>query len=69
MLNKRAGTAVPRSCHSIEHHTFVQLLLAAYPELLLVNISINLVIGSWTGLRLVELKRFRFLSHHRGQAA
>lgn len=56
-------------CFLVINWSFVQLLLAAYPELLLVNISINLVIGSWTGLRLVELKRFRFLSHHRGQAA
>ncbi|MBI5155576.1 transglutaminase, partial [Candidatus Poribacteria bacterium] len=49
------------ACYLVIGWTTLQLLLVAFPELLLVNIAINLVLGSWTGLRLVELTRFRAL--------
>lgn len=39
-------------------------LLLAYPELLLLTIVINILLGRWTGLRLVEYFRFRELFHH-----
>lgn len=39
----------------------LQLLVLAFPELLLLNIAINLLIGSWSGLRISEYFRFRAL--------
>jgi len=47
------------ACYLVISATEVRLLVAAFPELLLANIALNLVIGSWTGLRLLELVRFR----------
>ncbi len=46
-------------CFALISRTELQLLVVAYPELLLLNIAANLVIGSWHGLRLMELRRFR----------
>jgi len=48
-------------CFLVINWTFLQLVVTAYPEILLLNVAINLVLGSWTGLRLVELWRFRDL--------
>ncbi|MDP2587405.1 MAG: 7TM domain-containing protein, partial [bacterium] len=36
-----------------------QSLILAYPELILLTIVINIVLGRWTGLRLIEYYRFR----------
>jgi hypothetical protein len=41
----------------------LQALQIAFPELLLGVISMNLWIGSWTGIRLSEMVRFRELYH------
>lgn len=42
----------------------LQSLIIAYPELLLGTILINLGLGRWTGLRLVEYVRFREIFRH-----
>lgn len=46
-------------CYALISQRFLQLLVVAYPELLLFNIAINLLIGSWHGLRLTEYYRFQ----------
>lgn len=49
---------VSSACFVVINWTFLQLLVAAFPELLLVNIAINIVMGSWTGMRIAEIFRF-----------
>jgi len=46
------------ACYAVINWTFLQLLVAAFPELLLVNIAVNIAMGSWTGMRFAELFRF-----------
>ena len=41
-----------------------QSLILAYPELILLTIVINIFLGQWTGLRLVEYFRFREVFRH-----
>ncbi len=41
-----------------------QSLILAYPELVLLTLLINIVLGRWTGLRIVEYFRFRELFRH-----
>ena len=48
-------------CYLIMNSLAVQALMLAFPELLLGVIALNIWIGSWTGLRLTELVRFRLL--------
>jgi hypothetical protein len=42
----------------------LQSLLLAYPELLVLTIPVNVFLGRWTGLRLVEYFRFREVFKH-----
>ena len=49
------------ACYAIISLEFLQTFIVAFPELLLANIAINLIIGSWTGMRLLEYHRFRGL--------
>ena len=42
----------------------LQSVLLAYPELLLLTIPVNIFLGRWTGLRLVEYFRFREVFKH-----
>jgi transglutaminase-like putative cysteine protease len=53
---------VAAACYGVYNIKPLQTAIIAFPELLLVNISINLVLGSWTGLRLMEYLRFRELA-------
>lgn len=41
-----------------------QSLLLAYPELLLLTVIVNVLLGRWTGLRLFEYFRFRDVFRH-----
>lgn len=41
-----------------------QSLILAYPELVLLTIPLNIFLGRWTGLRLVEYFRFREVFRH-----
>ncbi len=50
---------VATACYLVYHIEKLQILIVAFPELLLCNIALNLVIGSWTGVRLMEYYRFR----------
>lgn len=44
--------------------TSFQSLILAYPELILLTIVINIFLGQWTGLRLMEYFRFREVFRH-----
>lgn len=52
---------VAAACFAVMNWGRLQFLIVAYPELLLANIAANLALGSWTGMRLTELRRFRIL--------
>ncbi|MBT7493983.1 MAG: hypothetical protein HN666_01945 [Candidatus Peribacter sp.] len=51
-------------CVYIVQLSFLQSLILAYPELILITIVINVFLGKWTGLRLVEYFRFQEVFKH-----
>ncbi len=51
-------------CVFIVQLSFLQSIILAYPELVLLTIIINIFLGRWTGLRLVEYFRFREVFKH-----
>ncbi len=51
-------------CVLIVQWQFLQSIILAYPELILLTIVANIVLGRWTGLRLVEYMRFREVFKH-----
>lgn len=52
---------ISAGCFFVICQQTLQTLIAAFPELLLLNISLNLLIGSWPGLRLLEYFRFKWV--------
>ena len=51
-------------CVIIVSRPIVQSILLAYPEVILLTIIIDIGLGKWTGLRLVEYFRFREVFRH-----
>lgn len=51
-------------CVFIVQLSFLQSLILAYPEMILITIVINILLGKWTGLRLVEYFRFQEVFKH-----
>lgn len=51
-------------CVAIVQWSSLQSMILAYPELILVTIIVNVALGRWTGLRLVEYVRFREVFRH-----
>ena len=51
-------------CVAIVSWTALQSIVLAYPELILLTIFVNLFLGRWTGLRLIEYFRFREVFKH-----
>lgn len=51
-------------CVFIVQLSFFQSLILAYPELILITVVINVFLGKWTGLRLVEYFRFQEVFKH-----
>lgn len=51
-------------CVLIVQSSLLQSLALAYPELILLTLLINVILGRWTGLRLVEYFRFREVFKH-----
>lgn len=49
------------ACYAVMDSLFMQSLVLAFPELLLVLIALNLWLGKWIGIRVVEFLRFRRL--------
>ena len=58
------------ACYAVMESLFMQSLILAFPELLLVVIALNLWLGKWIGIRVLEFVRFRriiFDSHEPGR--
>lgn len=51
-------------CVFIVQWSFLQSVVLAYPEAILLTIFVNVFLGKWTGLRLVEYFRFREVFKH-----
>ena len=51
--------AVAAACYLLMFHPQVEHLVFVFPELLLIVLGINLLLGRYTGYRLTELMRFR----------
>jgi len=49
------------ACYAVMESLFMQSLILAFPELLLVVIALNLWLGKWIGIRVLEFVRFRRL--------
>ena len=49
------------ACYAVMDSLFMQSLILAFPELLLVVIALNLWLGKWIGIRVMEFMRFRRL--------
>ncbi len=49
------------ACYAVMDSLFMQSLVLAFPELLLVVIALNLWLGKWIGIRVLEFMRFRRL--------
>ncbi|MFZ2542131.1 MAG: UUP1 family membrane protein [Gallionella sp.] len=49
------------ACYAVMDSLFMQSLILAFPELLLVVIALNLWLGKWIGIRVMEFVRFRRL--------
>ncbi len=49
------------ACYAVMDSLFLQSMILAFPELLLVVIALNLWLGKWIGMRLSEFIRFRKL--------
>ncbi|MBF0454433.1 MAG: UUP1 family membrane protein [Magnetococcales bacterium] len=57
-----SSLAVASLCYVVMTHDMVEHLLFVFPELLLVLLAITLLLGRYTGYRLMELVRFRVLA-------
>lgn len=49
------------AAYAVMNSLFLQSLILAFPELLLVVVALNLWLGKWIGMRVVEIFRFRKL--------
>jgi uncharacterized protein with transglutaminase domain/transglutaminase superfamily protein len=59
---------VTAACYMVMDSLFMQTQFLAFPELLLVVIALNLWLGKWMGMRLLEFVRFRRVIFSRRQA-
>jgi len=51
-------------CYWVVEWQFLQNLMLSYPEIILLLIVVNFLLGKWTGLRLFEYIRFREVMKH-----
>jgi hypothetical protein len=49
------------ACYAVMDSLFMQSLILAFPELLLVAVALNMWLGKWIGIRVMEFLRFRRL--------
>jgi len=61
-----ATVVVIAACYVVMDSLFLQSMFLAFPELLLVVIALNMWLGKWIGLRLMEFIRFRKLIFRQG---
>lgn len=57
-------TLVALICYWVVEWQFLQTLMLSYPEIILLLLLANLLIGKWTGLRAFEYIRFREVMKH-----
>ncbi|MBI2464339.1 PKD domain-containing protein [Candidatus Peregrinibacteria bacterium] len=51
-------------CYYLVEWDFLKILMLSHPELILVFLVINVILGRWTGLRIFEYVRFREVIRH-----
>lgn len=51
-------------CYFIVEWTFLKILVLGHPELILLFLLANIIMGRWTGLRVIEYIRFREIFQH-----
>ncbi|MBQ0725423.1 MAG: hypothetical protein KBT51_08525 [Cycloclasticus sp.] len=65
LLYSAAGTLLTLSlCYLVFSSFLLQGIFSLYPELLLTVLALQLFIGSWSGMRISEIIRFRHLMGH-----
>lgn len=64
MLLMLETTVVSLICYWVVEWQFLQNLILGHPEIILLLIFVNYVLGRWTGLRLMEYVRFREVMKH-----
>ena len=52
---------VAAAAYVVMSSSTVESLFLAFPELFLVIIAINIILGQWIGMRLTELFRFKWI--------
>lgn len=57
-------TAVSLICYYVVELRYLQNLILGHPEIILLLIIFNYILGRWTGLRLMEYVRFREVMKH-----
>lgn len=62
-MRELLGTiGVVLACYALMNSLALQALVVGFPELLLVVVAFNAYLGTWTGIRLSEYLRFRYLA-------
>jgi hypothetical protein len=56
--------ALATTCYVIVSSEIFRTLILSYPEIILLAIPLNIILGGWSGLRLTEYFRFRELLRH-----
>ncbi len=56
--------ALATACYLLVNSEIFRALILSYPEITLLAIPLNLILGKWSGLRLSEYFRFRHLLHY-----
>jgi len=57
-------TAVSLICYWVVEWQYLQNLILGHPEIILLLLIVNYILGRWTGLRLLEYVRFREIMKH-----
>jgi len=62
-FRQAAGSiAVAMICYAVMNLALIQHLFFVFPELLLIVLAVTLLLGRYSGYRLVELPRFKILA-------
>lgn len=56
-------------CYTVINSLFLQTVVLAFPEVMLLVICSSIYLGNWTGIRISELIRFRSLIFHKEEAS
>jgi PKD repeat protein len=64
MLLTLETTVVSLICYWVVEWQTMQNLMLSYPEMIIVLLLVNILLGRWTGLRMLEYVRFREVMQH-----